>query len=148
MKKIDNHEIIGKAVKELDKCNFQDNKYFFSQQKHLLLGLSILSLFIFLTGTVWSLKHETTILKSKVSQLNEENASFKEQISIQTNQLPDNEFIYHEIQEGECFETISKRYYGTENYASKLALLNNMTVDTILNIGQIIKVPKESDMLK
>jgi len=148
MKEIDCEEVIGKSVKDLEQFELRESNQFFSQKKHLLLSLSIMALFAFLTGTIWSLKHEMHLLQSKVLQLNEENATFREQINTQINQQPVDEFIYHEIQEGECFEIISKRYYGTENYAPELALLNNMTIDTVLKVGQVIKIPKEIEMLK
>jgi len=155
MKKIDNSQIIGKAVKDLEMLDLRETNHFFLQKKYLLLGLSITVLVIFMLGIIWSHKHEESVLLTKeVQSNNEEAVTLMEQISEPVDQpapeqpSSNEDFIYHEIQKGECFEIISNNYYGTEDYAAELAQLNNMTVSTILNIGLIVKIPRDINKLK
>jgi LysM repeat protein len=107
---------------------------------------------------IWGLKFEISGLQAAISQLNIENTSLKEQLDAQTKQVlpsaktPDDQstekFIYHAVQPGDCFATISERYYQSDAYASVLAKLNGLTIESTLNIGQIIKVPKNKADIK
>ncbi|HBC92751.1 MAG TPA: hypothetical protein DCZ10_07550 [Pelotomaculum sp.] len=107
---------------------------------------------------IWSLKCEVSYLEAAITQLNSENASLKEQIYAQAKQiLPTTKtsddkgvdgFIFHVVQGGDCFATISERYYQEADYTSELARLNGLTIHSTLHIGQIIRVPKNKADLK
>lgn len=171
MKKIDDSELIGKTVKDIEGIYFQETSPIFVQKKYLIIGLIITVLLIFFMGVVRIYKYETSVSPTQAEQLNanEGYVTFKEQIKEPVNQQqvnqqpvsqqpvnqhqvnqqpPVDDVTYYKIQEGDCFEIISNYYYGAEIYASELARFNKMDLDSILSIGQIIKVPRETDKLK
>lgn len=153
------NEISGKTIKELEKLIRKPEGIsgIFAQWKDQFIPIGITLLLIIMAVVIWNLKHEVSELQTKISHLNSENASLKGQLDEQVNQvlpalkLPDNkgteEFISHRVQEGDCFENISERYYQTGDYASELARLNGLTITSTLQIGQLIKVPKEAGKL-
>jgi len=126
--------------------------------KERLLPLAIVLLFVIMLTIIWSLKCEVSYLGATISQLNSENASLKEQIYAQAKQiLPTTKtsddkdadgFIFHVVQAGDCFATISERYYQELDYTSELAKLNGLTINSTLHIGQVIRVPKNKADLK
>jgi LysM repeat protein len=53
--------------------------------------------------------------------------------------------IHHQVQPGEYLSLISQQYYGTIKYTGYLAGLNGIDMNSRLNVGQVIKLPKEPD---
>jgi len=163
LKRIDDSEIIGKSIKDIEIIYSKDTS--FIQKKHLMLGLMITVLLIFVMGVrIYKLEMSVPPTQNLQNNEGEEYVSFKEQVGEPVEQQsveqqsvdqqpagqtpPADEIIYYEIQKGDCFETIATYYYGSESYASELARFNKMKVNSILNIGQIIKVPRETDKLR
>lgn len=56
---------------------------------------------------------------------------------------PQNKLIIHSIQSGDNLSTICNLYYGNEDFAPYLAVLNNISPDSQLNVGQEIMVPEK-----
>ncbi|OPY60834.1 MAG: hypothetical protein A4E56_02446 [Pelotomaculum sp. PtaU1.Bin065] len=178
LKRIDDSEIIGKSIKDIEIIYSKDTS--FIKKKHLMLGLMITVLLIFVMGVrIYKLEMSVPPTQNVQNNEGEEYVSFKEQVgepieqqSVEQQSIdqqsidqqsidqqsvdqqpagqtpPADEIIYYEIQKGDCFETIATYYYGSESYASELARFNKMKVNSILNIGQIIKVPRETDKLR
>ncbi|AEG59547.1 LysM domain-containing protein [Desulforamulus ruminis] len=153
----------GKTVKELEKYLIagkingnKDFKDLFSQWRFWLLVL-LLGVIIYLVYAHWNVRQESKILYSELSQLKVENTTLKERIaaaemarageqaSPQAPQTDPSPYIYHTIQKGDSFAVISNRYYRTEVFASDLAKFNGIPKQTRLQVGQIIRVPKEPD---
>ncbi|OPX90101.1 MAG: hypothetical protein A4E53_01316 [Pelotomaculum sp. PtaB.Bin104] len=157
--KSQSNDIFGKRISEIEKQNseFKGKPVMAAQLKEWLFPLSIVLLFVIMHAIIWGLKCEVSSLRATITQLKSDNASIKSQLDAQVKQvLPaiktlddktTEEFIYYVVQEGDCFETITERYYQTSEYASELAKLNNLTIHSILQIGQIIKVPKNKAYL-
>ncbi|MDF9407176.1 LysM peptidoglycan-binding domain-containing protein [Pelotomaculum isophthalicicum JI] len=158
---MDDSEIIGKAVKDIEGMDFQETRPVLMQKKYLILGLIVTVLLIIIAGIVRIYMCETSESPTQAGQLNEDEGfvTFKEQVKEPVNQQQENQqpvnqqtpaddIIYYKVQEGDCFEKIAIYYYGTESYASELARYNKIDVDSILSIGQTIKAPKETDKLK
>ena len=153
----------GKTVKELERYliagKMKDNKGFkglFSQWGFWLLVL-LLGALIYQAYALWNMGQESKILHSELSQLKVENTTLKERIAAaetaetgeqttpQPPEIDPSPYIYHTIQSGDSFAVISNRYYGTEVFASDLAKFNGIAKQTRLQVGQIIRVPKEPD---
>jgi len=161
MKEIDlqGQEITGKTVKEVEKeiRKPEGISAIIEQWKDQFIPLGTVLLLIIMTIAMWNLKHEVSELQAKIFELNSDNASLREQFEVQaklifpTTELTDNkgteEFLSHVVQAGDCFENISERYYQTADYAYELARLNGLTINSTLQIGQTIKVPKEAEKL-
>ena len=154
------NEVFGKSIRELEKHIGKSNgiSIIAAQLKDRFLPLGIVLLFIIMLAVIWSLKSEVSSLQAAVSQLNNDNRTLKEQNDAQAKGvLPaiktsgdkgTEAFISHVVQEGDCFATISERYYQADDYASELAKFNGLTNNSTLHIGQIIKVPKSKVELK
>jgi LysM repeat protein len=154
------NEVFGKSIRELEKHIGKSKgiSVIAAQLKDRFIPLGIVLLFIIMLAVIWSLKSEVSSLQTEVSQLNNDNRALKEQIDAQAKEvLPviktsgdkgTEAFISHVVQEGDCFATISERYYQADDYASELAKLNGLTINSTLQIGQIIKVPKNKADLK
>lgn len=121
-----------------------------------ILGFSLL--LVAIVGLSWDLKQHRDQLNRDVVQLQTENDRLKKELEQKNleferfKQQPTNQpaiqggsLIYHHIQAGENFALISKKYYGTEVFAGKLAEINFIHKGTRLHVGQVIKVPKEPE---
>jgi hypothetical protein len=149
------NEVFGKNISELEEQIYSSGvtSVVATQTTSHLFSLCAIFIFLIMLAIICGLKYEVSSLKSTISQLNNENTSLKEQVAVQTKQaLPDKNntddktaegFIYHIVQEGDCFENISKKYYQTGDYVSELARLNGLTAYSTLHIGQVIRVPKK-----
>jgi LysM repeat protein len=153
-------DIFGKSVGELEKQIRKSKRtsVIAAQLKDRLFPLGVILLFVIMLAIIWGLRFEVSGLQSKISQLNNENTSLKEQLDAQAKQvLPaaktsddqsTGELIYHAVQPGDCFATISEQYYQADDCASELAKLNGLTIESTLHIGQIIRVPKSKADIK
>ncbi|MFZ5596602.1 MAG: LysM peptidoglycan-binding domain-containing protein [Bacillota bacterium] len=164
-----NIAIEGKTVRELEEYLYRRRSIKFFSPKNVLL---LLMCILFASAAVffWNMKKEISSLKNEITQLNSENEVLKKQVDgYKTNQQTviqsagkggtavqstpasqnasnqGNDIIYHVVGAGDCFEVISNKYYGTEKYAPDLARLNGMTVNSIMRVGQKIKVPNKPD---
>lgn len=59
------------------------------------------------------------------------------------NQQTDNTYTMYEVKPGDSLTTISLSFYGTEIYASQIAEQNGITPESILQLGQKLKIPKK-----
>ncbi|WP_027365332.1 LysM peptidoglycan-binding domain-containing protein [Desulfotruncus alcoholivorax] len=96
---------------------------------------------------------ENTALKEEVSELKTQLAGIKmaEKLLPQDTQPKgtiQNEYIYYEIRPKDTFGDISNKYYGVPIYGPALAKFNGLSVKTMLQVGQVIKVPIKPDKLK
>lgn len=153
-------DIFGKSVGELEKQIRKSKRtsIIAAQLKDRLLPLGVILLFVIMLAIIWGLKFEISGLQAKISQLNNENISLKEQLDVQAKQVLPAEktsddqgtegFIYHAVQPGDCFATISERYYQADDCASELAKFNGLLIESTLHVGQIIRVPKNKADIK
>lgn len=159
--KLQSNDVFGKSVSDLEKqiSESKGKPVITAQLKDRLLPLGIILLFIIMLAVICDLKFQVSSLQATISQLNSDNALIKSQLDAQveqvvpaTNAAGDKTaegFIYHVVQAGDCFETISEQYYQADDYASKLAKLNGSTIKSILHVGQVIRVPKnKADLTK
>lgn len=155
MKKADSLEqqspIEGMTVKELEEyLNKKPRGLFknFAQHKISFVGIILGLLLIFMSGSLWDLQREVVVLRAEVARLEAEKAALETELAGNSKQdikQPEQKFKYYHIQSGDSFSVISKRYYGTEKYASILARINGISEDAQLNLGQVIKVPNKLD---
>jgi len=158
---MDDSEIIGKTVKDLEGIDFRETGPVLRQKKYLILGLAVIMLLIIIAGIVSIYMSESSVAPPQAGPSNEgegfvtfteqaEEPADRQQANEQpvNQQTPAGDIIYYKIQEGDCFEKIAVYYYGKEIYASELARYNKIEIDSILSIGQVIKVPREAGMLK
>ncbi|WP_027364525.1 LysM peptidoglycan-binding domain-containing protein [Desulfotruncus alcoholivorax] len=59
------------------------------------------------------------------------------------NKQTDKNYTIYEVKPGDSLTGISIAYYGTEIHASKIAELNGITPESILQLGQKLKIPKK-----
>lgn len=52
------------------------------------------------------------------------------------------DYIFHEVQPGETINSISMKYYSTENYKGEILKLNDMKSDNELTVGKILVLRK------
>ncbi|MBM7854556.1 LysM repeat protein [Desulfohalotomaculum tongense] len=150
MKNNNSMEIKGKTVSQLEKHFIENHKKRLKWQG-ILTALLAGGVCLFVMMWMWNLGQELTALRLEVERLAVENAALrKEIVSIKTQNTTaekhldgEGEYIYHHIQSGDSFAAISKRYYGTEVYASQLARINGIPAAARLHLGQVIKVPRE-----
>lgn len=155
MQKTDSMEqqssVEGMTVKELEEYLSKKPRGLFesfSQHKISVIGLILGVLLICMSGSLWDLQREVVVLRAEVARLQAEKAGLKTELSGNSKQetkQPEPKLKYHHIQSGDNFSVISKRYYGTEKYASLLARINGIPEDAQLNLGQVIKVPNKPD---
>jgi len=57
------------------------------------------------------------------------------------NEQAQNNYTIYEVKPGDSLTGISVAFYGTEIYASKIAELNGITPESILQLSQELKIP-------
>jgi len=97
------------------------------------------------------LKIEVKTLKEEIATLkainNNNSSNSTEEISKQTegsrleSKQNKNNYTIYEVKYGDSLTSISIAFYGTEIYASKIAELNGITPESILQLGQKLKIP-------
>ncbi|KJS71542.1 MAG: hypothetical protein JL56_14270 [Desulfotomaculum sp. BICA1-6] len=55
----------------------------------------------------------------------------------------EDDYVNYEVKPGDTLTGISVSLYGTENYVSQIAELNGLNAESILQLGQKIKTPKD-----
>lgn len=147
-------DYFGLTVIELEKSILREHpdsnldmvKYFLSDWGRLLATIFLLIIMLLVSISVLNinremseLSKELSFLQTEYARLNEENNQLQIQLSESRQQ---NELILHSIERGDHFSYISELYYGTADFAPYLAELNEINMNSQLQIGQIIKVPK------
>ncbi|WP_347488621.1 LysM peptidoglycan-binding domain-containing protein [Desulfoscipio sp. XC116] len=142
----------GKSVREIEKqiSNGKGVLGWRVRIVHILLALLFILLgyggaSLILHNEIDRLVADNTTMKIKNGVLKEDNASLKKQLNDNQRVNQPISVIYHDVKKNDTLGSICVRYYGTGSYASHLAKLNGLTVKTTLQVGQIIKVPKEPD---
>lgn len=157
--------IEGRTVREIEKyLAAKPLNYSGRILKALLMFLAAGLILILPVSIIWDLRQDSAALRAQVASLQEENDMLKKQIAgrmqlvnpaqSKEETLPRNSdssglqpggYINHRVQSGESLSHISKRYYDTIRYSEYLARINGLSVNSQLNVGQIIKVPVEPD---
>lgn len=166
MKKVDDRELIGKSIKDIEERYLKEANTPYPPKKYLLLGSAIaVLLLIFITSTIFD-KQELTVLPDQAEQLHTEQLHTEQlaagwqqpepekQPAVPVEEEPaeadavDEKIISYTIKAGDCFEIIADRYYGGQIYAAGLARFNGVRVDDILSIGQVIRIPESVEKLQ
>ena len=103
---------------------------------------------------------ENTKLKIEVTNLKEEIASLKANLAPDNNQTSDTnqikdtinekdneeekDYFVYEVKSGDSLNSISLSLLGTEMQALNIAELNNINPESVLQVGQTLKIPKKS----
>lgn len=154
--KLQPNDVFGKSISDIEKQIIKTKGK--SVIAARLFPQGIVLLFVIMLAIILALKCEVSGLQATITQLNSENASLNSKLNaqaklvlpaIKTSEDKGTEgFISHVVQAGDCFDAISERYYQTGDYVSELARLNGLTINSTLQIGQIIRVPKNKADLK
>lgn len=94
---------------------------------------------------VTNLKEEIESLRTNLAQENSQAADTNQKadtIKEQDKETEDDYYVY-EVKSGDSLNSISLSLLGTEMYAINIAELNDMNPESILQVGQTLKIPKK-----
>lgn len=131
----------GKTVREIE-ARLQHHRRVTPALLLLVAGAALL----IAAGVIWHHQAACDALEVENKTLKEEINILKEKLAGRqvTGALPGNElYLYHEIKPGDTLGKISQQYFGTGDYAARLAELNGLTTKTTLQVGQVLKIPKQ-----
>lgn len=108
----------------------------------------------FLQGEVTTLSNqirdagdENTVEETQPEPTPGDNAGASQETSGEnsTGDETNNENSVYEVKPGDTLTGISISLFGTESYASQIAELNGLTPESILQVGQTLKIPRRSE---
>lgn len=133
----------GRTVKDLEYYFKKRNSY----NKPIIICMGVILALMLIIGylakEISILKTANNDLQLQINTIKEKNQSLMLKLDSQPLQKEtSSEYLHYKIKPKDSLAKISLFFYDTEVYATGLADLNGLKTDSVLQIGQTIKLPK------